>query len=161
MTLRKLCENTGWDIEHPCSRIFCEAWYQWIQINKYLRQMFGCGRWRSSHQRCSIETSVLRNFTKLTGKHLCQSPFFNKVVGLSFPSIYLEDLHFKAVFKHAESPPIQNIWERDRHTDRQTDRDRKRDRDRQREKERDRDRQSKKEREREFFFFIVRMVIIF
>ena len=24
---------------------------------------------------------VLRNFAKLTGKHLCQSPFFNKVAG--------------------------------------------------------------------------------
>ena len=28
---------------------------------------------------------VLRNFAKCTGKHLCQSFFFNKVVGLSFP----------------------------------------------------------------------------
>ena len=26
---------------------------------------------------------VLRNFTKFTGKHLCQSLFFNKVAGLS------------------------------------------------------------------------------
>ena len=25
---------------------------------------------------------VLRNFTKFTGKHLCQSLFFNKVAGL-------------------------------------------------------------------------------
>ena len=28
---------------------------------------------RSSHQRCSIEKGVLRNFAKFTGKHLCQS----------------------------------------------------------------------------------------
>ena len=28
---------------------------------------------RSSHQRCSTEKGVLRNLTKLTGKHLCQS----------------------------------------------------------------------------------------
>ena len=27
---------------------------------------------------------VLRTFTKFTGKHLCQSPFFNKVEGLSY-----------------------------------------------------------------------------
>ena len=27
---------------------------------------------RSSHRRCSIKKDVLRNFTKLTGKHLCQ-----------------------------------------------------------------------------------------
>ena len=25
---------------------------------------------------------VLRNFTKFTGKHLCYSPYFNKVAGL-------------------------------------------------------------------------------
>ena len=38
---------------------------------------------RSSHQRCSMKKGVLRNFTKFTGKHLCQSLFFNKVAGLS------------------------------------------------------------------------------
>ena len=36
---------------------------------------------RSNHQRCSIQIGVLRNFTKFTGKHLCQSLFFNKVTG--------------------------------------------------------------------------------
>ena len=29
-----------------------------------------------------MKKSVLRNFAKFTGKHLCQSLFFNKVVGL-------------------------------------------------------------------------------
>ena len=38
---------------------------------------------RSSHQRCSIKKRVLRNFTEFTGKHLCQSLFFKKVLGLS------------------------------------------------------------------------------
>ena len=37
---------------------------------------------RSSHQRCSVKKGVLRNFAKFTGKHLCQSLFFNKVAGL-------------------------------------------------------------------------------
>ena len=37
---------------------------------------------RSSHQRCFIKKSVLRNFTKFAGKHLYQSLFFNKVAGL-------------------------------------------------------------------------------
>ena len=37
---------------------------------------------RSSHQRCSMKKGVLRKFAKLTGKHLCQSLFFNKVAGL-------------------------------------------------------------------------------
>ena len=30
-----------------------------------------------------MKKGVLRNFTKFTGKHLCQSLFFNKVAGLS------------------------------------------------------------------------------
>ena len=40
---------------------------------------------RSSHQEVFCEKGVLsnlRNFTKSTGKHLCQSLFFNKVAGL-------------------------------------------------------------------------------
>ena len=30
-----------------------------------------------------MKKGVLRNFTKLTGKHLCYSLFFNKAAGLS------------------------------------------------------------------------------
>ena len=41
---------------------------------------------RSSHQRCSIKNGVARNFTKSTGKQLCQSLFFNKVAGLRHSS---------------------------------------------------------------------------
>ena len=37
---------------------------------------------RSSQQRCSVKKGVLKNFVKLTGKHLYQSLFFNKVAGL-------------------------------------------------------------------------------
>ena len=40
------------------------------------------GRFRSSHHKCSMKKGVLRNITKFTGKHLCQSLFFNKVAGL-------------------------------------------------------------------------------
>ena len=36
---------------------------------------------RSSHRRCSVRKDVLWNFAKFTGKHLCQSLFFNKVPG--------------------------------------------------------------------------------
>ena len=31
-----------------------------------------------------VRKGVLRNFAKFTGKHLCQSLFFNKVAGLNF-----------------------------------------------------------------------------
>ena len=37
---------------------------------------------RSIHQKCSIKIHVLKNFSKVTGKHMCQSHFFNKVTGL-------------------------------------------------------------------------------
>ena len=33
-------------------------------------------------QGCSLKKGVLRNFTKYTGKHQCQSLFFNKFAGL-------------------------------------------------------------------------------
>ena len=36
--------------------------------------------YRSSHQGCSVKKAV-RNFKKVTGKHLCHSLFFNKVAG--------------------------------------------------------------------------------
>ena len=50
--------------------------------------------------------SVLKNFAKLTGKHLCRSLFFNKVAGL-----------------------------RERETERDRDRDRDREKERDRERE--------------------------
>ena len=34
---------------------------------------------RSSHRRCSIKKIILKILTKFTGKHLCESLFFNKV----------------------------------------------------------------------------------
>ena len=34
---------------------------------------------KSSHWKCSVRKGVLGNFVKCTGKHLCQSLFFNKV----------------------------------------------------------------------------------
>ena len=37
---------------------------------------------RSSRPEMFCERGVIRIFTKFTGKHLCQSPLFNKVAGL-------------------------------------------------------------------------------
>ena len=45
---------------------------------------------RSSHQSCSVRRGVLRNFPKFTGKHLCQSLFFNSCS----PAFFTE--HFQA-----------------------------------------------------------------
>ena len=37
---------------------------------------------RNSHWRCLVNKGVPKNFTKFTAKQLCQSLFFNNVVGL-------------------------------------------------------------------------------
>ena len=42
----------------------------------------GVSFFRRSYRRCSVKIVVLKNFAKLTGKHLYQGLFFNKVVGL-------------------------------------------------------------------------------
>ena len=53
---------------------------------------------RNSHQRCSIKKDVLTNFAKFTGKHLCQSLFFNKVVGIL---VQVFSCDFYEMFKNA------------------------------------------------------------
>ena len=40
--------------------------------------------WRSSRPEVFCEKGLLRKFAKFTGKHLCQSLFFNKVAGPNF-----------------------------------------------------------------------------
>ena len=44
---------------------------------------------RSSRPEVFCKKGVLRNFTKFTGKHLCQSLFFNKVAGLALIYVVL------------------------------------------------------------------------
>ena len=43
--------------------------------------------YRSSRPEVFYKTGVLRNFAKYTGEHLCQSLFFNRVVGILYSSI--------------------------------------------------------------------------
>ena len=54
-----------------------------------LRINFESHRWIFSHRRYSVRKGVLRKFAKFTGKHLCQSFFFNKLAGLR-PSTLLK-----------------------------------------------------------------------
>ena len=56
---------------------------------------------RSSHRRCSIRKGVLRNFAKLTRKHLCRSFFFNTVSGLNeeWLLIFTESFVIAVLFK--------------------------------------------------------------
>ena len=56
-----------------------------IRTQKYLSYLFRQNQYSNLKieaviWRCSVK-KVFRNFTKFTGKHLCQSLFFNKVAG--------------------------------------------------------------------------------
>ena len=55
--------------------------------------------YRSRSQEVFCKKGVYRNFAKFTGKHLCQSLFFNKVAGLSLSlQLYLKKVSFTGVF---------------------------------------------------------------
>ena len=57
---------------------------QQMFLKRYGRnsQSLNAVKHRSSRPKVFCEKGVLRNFTKFTRKHLCQSFFFNKVIGL-------------------------------------------------------------------------------
>ena len=62
--------------------------------------------YRTSHRRCSIKKGVLKNFTKFTGRLLCQSLFFNQVAGLRPATLLKKDApaqvffcEFREIFK--------------------------------------------------------------
>ena len=59
---------TGFSVETVASDIWISAVI--LELQKQPLEMF-------------YEKGVLKNFAKFTGKHLCQSLFFNKVEGLS------------------------------------------------------------------------------
>ena len=53
-----------------------DAFHILLKINQHLTEIVV--------QRCSVKKGVLKNFAKFTGKHLCESLFFNQVAGLRF-----------------------------------------------------------------------------
>ena len=89
----------------------------------------GC---RSSHQRCSIKKTVLKNFAIFTRKHLCWSLFLNNVAGLRpatllkkrfqqmcFPMNFLKNTYFEEHLRTVASVCVllvfcngTNIYER-------------------------------------------------
>ena len=71
---------------------------------------------RSSHQRYSVRKVIFRNFTKFTRKHLCQSLFFKKVVGLRPATLLKKRLSHKCFpvnfVKFLRTPFLQNTsWQ--------------------------------------------------
>ena len=63
-------------------------------------------------QTCAVKKGVLRNFTKITGKYLCQSLFFNKVTGLRAASLFKKRLWHRCFsvnfVKFLRTPFLQN-----------------------------------------------------
>ena len=51
--------------------------------------------YRSSHQSCSMKKGALVNFTKFTGKHLCQGLFFNKLAGMKAATLLKKKLRHR------------------------------------------------------------------
>ena len=76
------------------SSILSSQYIQYMFISKYFvadivfskfdnhRKRSTTGIIRSNHRICYVRKGVHRNFAKLTGKHLYQSLFFNKIAGL-------------------------------------------------------------------------------
>ena len=64
--------------------IWCVCELRFTFLPDYLYMYFRFWRahfFRSSRPEVFCKKGVLRNFAKFTGKHLCQSLFFNKVAG--------------------------------------------------------------------------------
>ena len=70
---------------------------------------------RSSRPEVFCKKGALKNFAKFTGKHLCQSLFFNKVVGLWPTTLFKKRLWhrcFSVKFLKFLRPRIfiENLW---------------------------------------------------
>ena len=70
------------------AKVLCYVTFEWPR-NLLVRKVLYLGFakisgeiYRSSRQRCFVKKDALRNFTKFTGKCLCQTLFFDKVAGL-------------------------------------------------------------------------------
>ena len=87
-----ILKNTGEWLPFIKTMIKNLGWYLVIKIFtapviiRQIKEWFNSGfdKWeteRSSHHRCSVTKSVLRNFAKFTEKHMCQGLYFNKFAG--------------------------------------------------------------------------------
>ena len=64
-------------------------------MNNMNSKNFICSIFRSSRPEVFCKKGVLRNFTKFTGKHLCQSLFFNKVADVRLLLVKFVSLTFQ------------------------------------------------------------------
>ena len=94
---------------------FCEILNK-TSFTETSRQLLQFITSRSSNQKCSMKNGVLRNFTKFTGKLLCQNLFFNKVAGLRPATLFKKRLwhrYFPVNFvKFLRTPFLKNTSRR-------------------------------------------------
>ena len=70
---------SGWSLTSSPAHLFARR--GWLGLSVELRL------YRSSRSEVLCKKGALENFAKSTGKHLCQSLFFNKVTGLRFATL--------------------------------------------------------------------------
>ena len=64
------------------------AWFLYDRDQPHERVIQETFLVRSSRSEVYYKKDVLKNFEKLTGKHLCQSPFLKKLQTLAFKNIF-------------------------------------------------------------------------
>ena len=110
-TFQKLRKMTFW-VYFFAEQLFSKHTSQVLFQNNKQELFLKSTLSRSSHRRCSVTRGVLGNFGKFTGKHLCQSLFFNKVAGLR-PATLLKKRLWHRCFpvnfaKFLRTPFLQN-----------------------------------------------------
>ena len=105
--LRVFAKFTG---KHVCQSLFFDKFAGIIFYRAPLDDCFSdgfCWKFTFDFQvflccfyTCSVRKGVLRNFTKFTGKHLCQSLFFNKFAGIIFHRTPLDDCFSDGFCRH-------------------------------------------------------------
>ena len=84
-----------------------------LSIYSYRLYYFGFQEFWSSYRKCSIKNAGLNNFSKFTGKYLCQGLFFNKVTGPTLLKMRLWHRCFPVNFaKCLRTLLLQNISRR-------------------------------------------------
>ena len=94
-------QDTTWNL----SRIF-RLCYREVSFSKRVLSAWLGSTWASSEVFC--QKSVLRNFSKFTGKHMCQSLFFNKVEDLPFFIGHLWLLFLNMKSRHQQQQQHEN-----------------------------------------------------
>ena len=93
--LEKLCYYTLSINSVPQHKKFTDLRHLWGSIYEEKLIMYRCSR-----PEAFLKKRVLRNFTKLTGKHICWSVFFNKVATLHFVALLKKTLWHKYFQDH-------------------------------------------------------------